>query len=250
MSNMNFHVISIFPQMLDSYINESILGRAIKNKIINISAYELRKYSKDKHKNLDGRPFGGGPGMVMMVDPIVNAVEDVKNKIAKKYEKDTLKYQKDKIKLKKSRKPLKPKILFVLFSPGGVKFTTDIAKEVKNNYTDIVMICGRYEGIDARIKEIYDAVEWSIGDYVLTGGEIPAMIVIDCISRQLEGVLGKIESLEENRISSHQVYGRPEVYEYKTKTNTGKAKVKKYLVPKVLLSGNHAEINKWKQGEK
>jgi tRNA (guanine37-N1)-methyltransferase len=249
---MNYHVITIFPEMLSSYLGESIIGSAIKNKIISVNTYALREHTTDKHRRVDGKPFAGGPGMVMWVDPIVNCVEKIKTNIEKKYQKDISKYEliKEKQKIKVSKtiniKPKKSKILFVHFNPGAEKFTTSLAKDISKNYTDIIFICGRYEGIDSRINEIYKGLEISIGDYVLTGGELPSLIMIDSISRQIEGVLNKMESLEENRVSSHKVYARPEVYEYKTKTKTGKLKIKKYLVPKVLLSGNHKEIEKWK----
>jgi tRNA (guanine37-N1)-methyltransferase len=153
----------------------------------------------------------------------------------------------------------------VHFNPGATKFTTDIAKDISKNYTDIIFICGRYEGVDARVNEIYKGLDISIGDYVLTGGELPTMIMIDSISRQVGGVLNKLESLEENRVSSHKVYARPEVYEYKIKSidkkkteensknninkKVYKIKTVEYIVPKVLLSGNHKEIEKWKLGQ-
>lgn len=263
---MNYHVITIFPEMLSSYLNESIIGSAIKNKIISVSTYALREYTTDKHRRVDGKPFAGGPGMVMWVDPIVNCVEKIKISIEKKYQKDLLKYnlKKDaqKTKINKIKKPVKNKILFVHFNPGAAKFTTAIAKDVSQKYTDVIFICGRYEGVDSRVNEIYTGLEISVGDYVLTGGELPTMIMIDSISRQVEGVLNKLESLEENRVSSHKVYARPEIYEHKVKTldnkktkeNTQnninkkayKTKIVEYVVPKVLLSGNHKEIEKWK----
>ena len=132
----------------------------------------------------------------------------------------------------------KNKTKIILFSPSGKKFNTNYAKQAAKKYTDIIMISGRYEGIDARVQKILKAEEISIGDYVLTGGELPAMVLIDSISRQIPGVLGKYESLEEERVSSSEVYTRPEILKYKNKN---------YRVPKVLLSGNHAEIDKWKQ---
>ena len=248
---MNYHVITIFPEMLSSYLNESIIGSAVKNKIISVSTYALRQYTTDKHRRVDGKPFAGGPGMVMWVDPIVNCVEKIKISIEKKYQKEL---KKNKIK--------KPKILFVHFNPGAEKFTTSIAKDISQKYTDVIFICGRYEGVDSRVNEIYSGLEISIGDYILTGGELPTMIMIDSISRQVEGVLNKLESLEENRVSSHKVYARPEIYEYKIKSidkkkteenyknninkKVHKTKIVEYAVPKVLLSGNHKEIEKWK----
>ncbi len=125
----------------------------------------------------------------------------------------------------------------MLFTPEQTPVTTTLAKKYATKYTDIVMVCGRYEGIDARVKEVLGAVELSIGDYVLTGGEIPAMILVDCVSRQIEGVLGDFESLEESRASSHDVYTRPAEYTHKGKT---------YTVPEVLQNGNHKEIDKWR----
>jgi tRNA (guanine37-N1)-methyltransferase len=138
----------------------------------------------------------------------------------------------------KGKSGTKKKWKIIIFSPGGKNFTNTYAKEfVGKKYTDVILICGRYEGIDARLKKILKAEDVSIGEYVLTGGELPAMVFMDAVSRQIKGVLGKFESLEENRVSSHEVYTRPEVLEYKGK---------KYRVPKVLLTGNHKKIEEWK----
>ena len=199
-------------------------------KLIKIQTYSLREYTFDKHRRVDGKPYGGGPGMVMWVEPIVNCVEKIKKQIKKKN--------------------LKSKIKTVLFTPGKVEFTNIIAKGTAKKYTDIIFVCGRYEGVDARVVDILKADQWSVGPYVLTGGELPAMVCVDAISRQISGVLNDEESIEENRISSHNVYGRPEVYEYKKtsvkKDGTKKTIIKKYSVPKVLLSGNHKLIENWK----
>ena len=223
---MRFHIITIFPDIFDSYIHESILGRAIKNKLININFYNPRdfiKVSKEKKQNnyrpVDDRPYGGGPGMVMRAEPILKTIEKVQKDI------------RTKIKNKK-------KIKIILFSPSGKDFTTTYAKSSSKKYTDIILICGRYEGVDGRVKKIFKPEEISIGDYILTGGELPAMILMDSISRQIPGVLGRYESLEEERISSSEVYTRPEILNYKGKN---------YKVPKVLLSGNHKEIEEWKK---
>lgn len=202
--------------MFDSYLKESILGRAIKDKKISIKFYNPIDFSKPK-EHIDGRPYGGGPGMVLRPEFFLKAYEKIQTRI--------------KIKDKKKTK-------IILFSTAGKKFTTSYAKMAAKKYTDIILISGRYEGIDARVQKILKAEEISIGDYVLTGGELPAMVLIDSISRQVKGVLGTYESLEEGRVSSAQAYTRPEVLKYKGKN---------YKVPKVLLSGNHAEINKWKQ---
>lgn len=202
--------------MLESYFAESIISRAIENKVIEINTYALREYTTDKHRRVDGKPYGGGPGMVMWVDPIINCVEKIQKKIARRKTSKTL---------------------VVIFNAGGEKFTNTLAQQAEKKYTDIIFICGRYEGVDSRVKKILKAKEWSIGDYVLTGGELPAMVCIDAISRQIEGVLNDNLSLEEKRIASHEIYARPEVYEYKGK---------KYRVPKVLLSGNHKEIDAYR----
>lgn len=219
MSIMRFHVITIFPDMFESYFAESIISRAIANKLIEVNTYALREHTTDKHRRVDGKPYGGGPGMVMWVDPIINCVEKIQKKLSRKKN---------------------VKTLVVMFNPGGDMFTNAIAKKVtvgKSAYTDVVFICGRYEGIDARVKKILKAKEWSIGPYVLTGGELPAMVCVDAITRQIKGVLNDIDSLEENRTASHEIYARPEVYEYKSR---------KYRVPKVLLSGNHKLIDEWR----
>ena len=133
---------------------------------------------------------------------------------------------------------LKCKTKIIFFSPSGKEFNTLTAKKYSKGFKDIILVCGRYEGIDARVKKVFKMDEISIGDYVLTGGELPAMVIMDSISRQIEGVLGDIDSLEENRISSSEVYTRPETFKYKGKT---------YKVPKVLLSGNHKNIDTWRE---
>lgn len=216
MSSVRFHIVTIFPNMLDGYLTESILGRAIENKLIEVNTYALREYTTDKHRRVDGRPYGGGPGMVMWVEPLINCAEEINKKIAKKKN---------------------VKVLTIIFSPGATQFTNVIAKQSVKKYTDIIFICGRYEGIDARVKKILKAKEWSIGPYVLTGGELPAMICIDAIARQVTGVLNAEDSVEENRVASSEIYARPEIFEHKGK---------KYKVPKVLLSGHHKNIEEWR----
>lgn len=213
---MRFHVVTIFPNMFDSYFAESIISRAIDNKLIEVKAYALREFTEDKHRRVDGKPYGGGPGMVMWVDPIINCVDKIKKGLSKK-------------------KNVKIKI--IILSPGGKMFTNTIAKNTAKKYTDIIFICGRYEGIDARVKKILKAEEWSIGDYVITGGELATMVCIDSITRQIKGVLHDENSLEETRVASHEIYARPEIYEYNKK---------KYRVPKVLLSGNHKLIDEYR----
>ena len=226
---MKFHIVSLFPESFDSYLKESIIGRAIADKKISVVFYDPRKYAPKELKKkwpdgnvtvyADGRPFGGGPGMVLRAEPYIKAIEKAVASI-------------------KKRKNAKYKIVF--FSPGGTLFDTTYAKNAVKKYTDIIFICGRYEGIDARIKKVFKMEDVSVGNYVLTGGELPAMICIDCMARQIPGVLGNFDSREEERVSSHDVYTRPEVLEYKGK---------KYKVPPVLLSGNPKLIDAWKKGE-
>ena len=222
---MRFHIITIFPEMFDSYLKESILGRAQKSKLIDFKFYNPRdfiKAPKNNYKPVDDKPYGGGPGMVMRAEPLLKAVAKALNVVKGK------------------------KVLIVNFIPSALKFTTASAKTLSKKYTDIVLICGRYEGIDARIDKILKTKKFSIGDYVLTGGELPAMVLIDSISRQIKGVLGKYESLEEERVSSSEVYTRPEVLKYPFGKAQGK-KSKNYRVPKVLLSGHRAKIEEWKK---
>jgi tRNA (guanine37-N1)-methyltransferase len=209
---MHFHIVSIFPQAFESYLNASILKRAISDKKIKISFYNPIDFLKPKER-VDDRAYGGGPGMVMKAEPVVKAIQKA---IGKK--KDC-------------------KIIF--FTPAGEKFTNTKAKEYVGS-KNLIFVCGRYEGIDARVLDIFPCEKVSIGDYVLTGGELPAMIMIDAISRNIEGVLGDIDSVEENRISSPLVYTRPDNLKYKNKT---------YKVPGVLLSGNHKEIDKWRESQ-
>lgn len=216
---MRFHIITIFPEAFDSYLKESIIGRAIEAKKIKVSFYNPITFCEPKER-VDGRPYGGGPGMVLRPEVFIKSIEKALKAISKKE---------------------KAKIKIINFSPSGKKFDTSYAKTSAKKYTDIILISGRYEGIDARVKKIFKAEDISIGDYVLTGGELPAMVVLDCIARQVKGVLGTYESLEEERVSSSEVYTRPEILKYKNKN---------YKVPKILLSGNHKDIEEWKQNSK
>lgn len=225
---LNFHIVSLFPESFDSYIDKSIIARAIENKFIKINFYNPRDFvvptKVQKAKDIpmlkvDDKPYGGGPGMVIKADPIVKSIEKILSK----------------------KTIVKTKTLIVFLSPDGEQFNTELATKFSKKYTDIIIVCGRYEGIDARVKKVFKMIDVSVGPWVTTGGELPALIMIDVISRQIEGVLGKFESREESRISSSTVYTRPEVFIYKGK---------KYKVPKVLLSGNHKEIDKWRLDSK
>lgn len=243
---MKYYTITLFPNIIDSYTNESILGRAQEKKLIKVKSFHLRDFTKDKHKRTDGKVYGGGPGMLLWVEPVVNTFE----KILKEIEKD--------------KKTLKKNILVVNFVPSAKMFSNKLAKEYSKKYNYIIFICGRYEGVDARVNLVIKDIlsqkkkSWkekgvslnskieniSVGEFVLTGGEIPAMIMIDAISRQIKGVLHDNESLEENRIASSEIYARPEIFEKKIGE-----KVKKYKVPEVLLSGHHKKIEEWRKNK-
>lgn len=222
---MNFHIITLFPESFDSYTNSSIIGRAIKNKNIKIKFYNPRDFvkptstQKKKEKpylRVDNIPYGGGVGMVLEALPIIKAVE-------------------------KATRNSKTKPIIIWLSPSGKQFGSSLAEKISKKQKDVIIICGRYEGIDARVKKIFKVTEISVGPYTLTGGELPAMVIMDTVSRRIPGVLGKIESVEENRVASPDVYTRPEVLEYKGN---------KYKVPKVLLSGNHKNIEEWRAGKR
>lgn len=200
--------------MFESYINESMLGRAQTAKKVSISLYNPRDYTTNKHNQVDDKPYGGGPGMVLQAEPVIKAIEKAKGR--------------------------KKNVRIVWFSPGGNEWSNTQAKQYCTQNKHIILVCGRYEGVDARVKEVFDVEEVSVGPYVLTGGELPAMIVMDTIARQIPGILGKNESLEENRTASHDVYTRPEQFKYKNKT---------YTVPDVLLSGDHKKIEEWRKNK-
>jgi len=213
---MRFDIITIFPESLREYFNSSILGRAQKDKKIEINLHNLRDFANDKHKKVDDKSFGGGPGMVMKIEPIAKTILKIKSKISN---------------LGNSK--------IILFSPSGKQFTQKMAKDWAKKYDSLILICGRYEGVDARVKKVLNAEEISIGPYILTGGELPAAVVADAVARHIPNVLGKEESLEEERgMSGFPVYTKPEVFEFRGK---------KYKVPKVLLSGHHKKIKNWRE---
>lgn len=212
---LHFHIITLFPEAFESYFGSSMLKRAQADKKIKISLYNPRDFTKNKHHRVDQRPYGGGPGMVLEAEPVLKAIEKAKGR--------------------------KKKVKVIFFSPSGKEFDTSYAKKLSRNYTDIILIAGHYEGVDERVAKIARAEKVSIGPYVLTGGELPAMIITDAVSRFVPGVLGKYESLEDERISSSEVYTRPEVLKWKGKN---------YKVPKVLLSGDHKKIEEWKKESK
>jgi tRNA (guanine37-N1)-methyltransferase len=233
-----FHIISLFPESFESYLNASIVKRARERKLISVKYYNPRDFAVAKNgkkaktfaeRRVDGRPYGGGPGMVIEALPVIKAIEKA---VGSRLSKGT-KRQRDNSRQKKSS----VSINIIFFSPSGKQFSNTVAESFKK-YSDIVLVCGRYEGIDARVKKAFPMINISVGPYVLTGGELPAMIVIDSITRRIPGVLGHDSSIEELRVASPDVYTRPESFTYKGKS---------YKVPKVLLSGHHAKMNEWKQ---
>lgn len=232
-----FDIITIFPKIFNSYFNESIIKRAQKFGKIKINIVDLRKFSTDKHKKVDDKPFGGGPGMVLKIEPLAKAISSLKLKNPA-YAKASAGKKNEKLKI-------------ILFYTSGKQFDSRMAADWAKKYSHIVMIVGHYEGIDERIKKViqvssFKFQEISIGPYVLTGGELPAMVVVDAVSRYIQGVLGKNESLEENRFGiGIPVYTRPEVFKWPP-PRRGK-KNKKYSVPKILLSGDHKKIEEWRK---
>lgn len=209
---MNYHILTLFPEMVMDGLNTSIIGRAVEKGLISIEAINIRDYSKDKHNHVDDAPYGGGAGMVMQPGPVCDSYEDLCRKIGKR-----------------------PRVLYM--TPQGQTFNQSIAEELAKE-ENLVFLCGHYEGIDERALELIVTDYLSVGDYVLTGGELPAMVMIDCISRLVPGVLNndvsaEIESFHDNLLEYPQ-YTRPEVYEGKK-------------VPEVLLSGHHKNIETWRR---
>ena len=225
--NMKFHFLTIFPDMVQSYLDEAMLKRAAEKKLTSFDVKNIRDYTLDKHGKVDERPYGGGPGMVMTPEPILRAHSKLK------------------------MKGTKTKV--IMLSPTGKMFTNAMASKMAKSYTDVVFVCGRYEGVDDRVRSILKAEEVSIGDFVLTGGELPALVMTDAICRQIPGVLGKGESVEENRTASPRVFTRPPVLEWpkaKKATKTlPEVKAKKHKVPDVLISGDHKKIEEWRKGQ-
>jgi tRNA (guanine37-N1)-methyltransferase len=217
---MKFQLLTIFPSIFDSYRNESILKRAQEKKLIQFRIHNLRDWATDKHKTVDDTPYGGGAGMLMKIEPLYRALNDIK-------------------KINKKTKPTKRKI--VLLSAGGKTWNQALARKY-SKLEEIIFICGRYEGVDARLKKFVDE-EISVGDYVLTGGELPALTIIDSITRLLPGVLGNKESVVEE---SHTTDGVMEYPQY-TRPEVFMAGNKKYRVPKILLSGDHKKIKEWRE---
>ncbi len=206
---MIFNIMTLFPDMVENYFQYSILKRAVDAGIIEIQTTNPRDYTENKHKKVDDIPYGGGAGMVLMAQPYVDAYESIEKS---------------------------PKSLTIMLSPQGKPLTDEMVNEFAK-FEQIILMCGHYEGFDERIRDIIKPVEVSIGDFVLTGGELPALCLIDAVSRKLEGTLGKIESADEDSFSNglleYPHYTRPREY-------------RGLKVPDVLLNGNHKEINEFR----
>lgn len=221
---MKFHLVTLFQDACDAYLSASILGRTRKEKKIHVSYQNPRDFVENKWGKVDERPYGGGPGMVMSALPVVKATEKAL----------TLTSPRGRVKDRESKK------IIIWFSPAGKQFTNKDADALAK-YSDIILVCGRYEGIDERAKKILKTLapvkEFAVGEAVYTGGEVPAMAIIDAVARRLPGILGKDASVEERRVASSAVYTRPDILTWRGKS---------YKVPAVLKTGHHANIDAWK----
>jgi tRNA (guanine37-N1)-methyltransferase len=224
-----FHVVTIFPEIFDSYIGESLFKRAQEKKLLSVQMYNLRDFSNDRHQKVDDRPFGGGPGMVFKVEPVYRAVAAIMKKIGRGASRKSSN--------KKDGAAKQRKVRTILFSTRGEKLDAKIAQRLAR-YDDLILICGRYEGVDERVAEHIADEEISIGDFVLSGGELPALVLTEAVGRFIPGFLGKGESLEEIN-GSFPTYTRPEIF----KTKKGRP----WIVPKVLLSGDPKKITEWRR---
>lgn len=209
---MNYYIMTLFPDMVMNGLNTSIIGKAMEKDLLSVKAVDIRDYTTDKHRHVDDYPYGGGAGMVMQAQPVYDCYKDIEKNLEKK-----------------------PRVLFM--TPTGKTFNQDMAKELANE-ENLIFLCGHYEGIDKRVLDKIVTDEVSIGDFVLTGGELPAMVMIDAISRLIPGVLNndisaETETFTDNLLEYPQ-YTRPEVWEGES-------------VPSVLLSGHHANIEKWRR---
>lgn len=224
---MHFHIITLFPEVCRTYTDSGVLGRAQKThkgkgakhkgKKIGVTYYDPRDFTTDKHKKVDDRPYGGGPGMVMQAEPILRAWQHAVG-----------------------RKRNQSRVKTLITSPRGSVFTQTMAKDWIEKIDHLVLIAGRYEGIDARVKAALQAEEISIGDFILSGGELPALTILDVVARQVPGVLGANESLEDTRETTGITYTRPESITFKKVS---------YKVPDVLLQGDPKKILAWQRSQ-
>ena len=213
---MRFHVVTIFPEMFDGLLDVGVLKRAINNRLIEVNLTDIRDFTTDKHRSVDDYQFGGGSGMLLKTDPLFKSVESIQQ-----------------------QQSLDINVPVILMSPQGRTLTQKIVEDL-SRFENLVLICGRYEGVDERVREHLVTDEISIGDYVLSGGELAAMVLIETISRLIPGVLGSIESAEDDSFTSELLqnpqYTRPSLF-------------RDWSVPEVLLSGDHKEVEKWRRQE-
>jgi tRNA (guanine37-N1)-methyltransferase len=232
---MKFDIITIFPNLFSGFLNESLLARAQKKKLLVIKTYDLRRWTNDNHKTVDDRPYGGGPGMILKIEPIYKAVRFLKSA---NYKLQITNY----------------KQRVILLSAKGKTFTQKDAKRL-TKYEQIIFICGRYEGVDERVAQHIADEEISIGNYVLFGGEVASMVVIEAVSRLIPGVVQKEESIKNESFSDkegvqkeHPQYTRPEVFVPKIRNSKSViSNPQKWKVPEVLLSGDHKKIEEWRK---
>ncbi len=208
---MKFNILTIFPEMFENYLASSLLGKAVEKGLLEFNIVNIRDFSTDKHRKVDDAPYGGGAGMVMMAEPLFLAIESLN--------------------LEKNKK-------IIYTSPQGTLFDQNAAQNLAQE-EELTIICGRYEGIDQRVIETLVTDEYSIGDYVLTGGELPAMVMIDAIARMIKGVVGREESVINDSFYQGKSFDHPHY--------TRPAEFRGLKVPEVLLNGHHAEIEKWRQ---
>jgi tRNA (guanine37-N1)-methyltransferase len=257
---MRFDVITIFPHLFDSFLQESLLGKAQKRGLLTINVYNLRSWTTDKHETVDDRPYGGGPGMIIKIEPVFRALREIIGRDI---------FPCPRQKLSPVLKEKRDKIKIAMMDPGGKQFNQQMAKKF-SKLNRLILLCGRYEGFDYRVTKFVDE-RVSIGPYVLSGGEVPAMVIIEAVARLLPGFLGKPESLKEETFNinskmaeekasqfmsiknfkkliksqfiEYPQYTRPEIFKYQEVN--GEEKILR--VPKILLSGNHKKIKEWRE---
>jgi tRNA (guanine37-N1)-methyltransferase len=229
---MRFDILTIFPEIIESYINTGVIGRATNlKKTLTIETHNIRDYTKDVHHKVDDTPFGGGAGMILQIEPIYNALNNIITKHP-----DTKKH-------------------IILTKAGANIFNQDKAIQLGENFEHIIFICGRYEGIDARVEQYLCDESISIGQFVLTGGELPALVMLDAIARHIPDVLGNKESLEQESWTNtesqeYPQYSRPAVFKPDNPNLTHNNAPPEWMVPEILLSGNHKAIENWREKHK
>ena len=240
---MKFDIITIFPKFFESFKTEALISRAQKKELVDINVHNLRDYADDARGTVDDRPYGGGAGMVLMFAPIYKAVQKIKSK--SRVSKDATRHD--------SAESKKSKVKVIVFNPKGKKFTQEMARNWAK-LDNLIMICGRYEGIDERVMTEIADEEISIGDYVLFGGEVPAMVVMEAVTKLLPGAIGKQESLKDESFNEAGKMGQEQLtkfieYPHYTRPEVITVKRKKLKVPDVLLSGDHKKIEEWRRAQ-